>query len=171
MRFVKAMLVVLLVLTSSLLLIGVFMPEVDFTVKTTVERPSVAIFASVIDPSTLPQWIEELESVERESGILSFPGSTFQLTMKEKETVTTYLMEVVEIMPVDKLKVRLTNDNAQVDATMKLLANGADTDVELYVQIKGSDLLSRAFIALMQSSIKDQTQNKLDALKRLQEQH
>lgn len=170
MRFIKALLLVLLVCVSCLLLLGVFMPEVDFMVKTSVKRPSVAVFASVIDPNSMPEWIDGLESVERKSGILSFPGSTFELIVNEKEMKTRYLLEILEVMPLDYVKVKMTNDNVNIETSMKLIPNGLDTDVEMYVQIKGQDLLSRAFIALMQSSIADDTQAKLDNFKRFQEQ-
>jgi|GEM_PF-1080791 len=170
MKFIKALLLVLLVLAGGLLLLGVFMPEIDFTVKTSIKRPSVAVFASVIDPNAMPEWIDGLESIERKSGILSFPGSTFELIVKEKEMKTRYMMEVLEVMPLEHVKVKMTNDNVNIESSMKLIANGLDTDVELYVQIKGQDLLSRAFIALLQSSIADDTQAKLDNFKRFQEQ-
>jgi uncharacterized protein YndB with AHSA1/START domain len=170
MKFLKAFLVVLLLIVSVLLLIGVFVPEVDDQFETRIDRPVIQVYAAMANLQRAPEWIVGLDSVVQTGGFLAMPGSTFKLYYSGKETNTVYDMEVLEMMPLESVKFKLTNDEFEFNVAVNYERDGLSTNLDVYVQMKGKDLLSRCFLPLMKSAIMDVCKENFEALKKLQEQ-
>lgn len=170
MKFIKTLLVVLLLMASALLLIGVFVPEVDDEFDVKVEQPVMSVFANLMDVQSAPEWVGGLDHVERVSGFLAMPGSEFKLFYSGTETETVYMLEVLEVIPLETVRFRLYNDMLEVVVSVKFREEGLATIMETYVQIKGRDLLSRAFVPLMKNTIVDVGKENFETFKQLQEQ-
>ena len=170
MKFLKAFLVVLLLLVAVLLLIGVFVPEVDDQFETRIDRPVIQVYAAMANLQRAPEWVVGLDSVVQTAGFLAMPGSTFKLYYSGKETNTIYDMEVLEMMPLESVKFKLTNNEFEFDVTINFERDGMSTNLDVYVQMKGKDLLSRSFLPLMKSAVMDVGKENFEALKELQEQ-
>lgn len=170
MKFVKVILGVFLMLAAALLLIGVFIPEVDEQFETRIERPIVLVFASMLNTNDLPNWIKGLEQVKRTSGILAMPGSTFELYYRSEETEVMYEVEVVEMKPLRSVKFNMNSELMDMDISIKFEADGLATIVTTYIQAKGNGLVSRSFLPLMKSVVMEEAKENLETFKQLQEQ-
>ncbi len=169
MKFVKALLVVTLLIISVLLLIGVFVPELDDTFETRIDRPLIQVYASMMNVQNAPEWVAGLDSVERTSGFLAMPGSSFKLYYTGMETNFVYNMEVVQVVPLQSLKFKLRGDLAEFEITIDFKADGMATVLNTYVQMRGTGMIERSFLPLLKSSIMQQGKDDLEAFKQLQE--
>lgn len=169
MKFLKAFLVVLLLLVSVLLLIGVFVPEVDDQFETRIDRPVIQVYAAMANLQRAPEWVVGLDSVVQTGGFLAMPGSTFKLYYSGKETNTIYDMEVLEMVPLESVKFKLTNDEFEFEVTVSYERDGLSTNLDVYVQMRGKDLLSRSFLPLLKSAVMDIGKENFESLKELQE--
>lgn len=169
MKFFKAFLVVVLILIAGLLLIGVFVPEIDDEIELQVDKPIVTVFAGMMNTNGLPEWVDNLESVNRTGGILAMPGSTFELNFKNHETVDVYTMEILEMKPMKSVRLRLYNDMLDVKMSVNFEADGPKSDLGVFVQIKGEGLVTRAMLPLMKSVIMEEIEQDFKNFKQLQE--
>ena len=133
MKFIKAITVILLLCAAVLLMIGVFVPEIDDEIEMNINAPIVGVFAEMMNTSDLSKWVDGLESVERTSGILAMPGSTFELHFKDKETEVVYTMEILEIVPLQSIRYRLYNDMLDVEINTNMKMDGLSTDLDVFV--------------------------------------
>lgn len=170
MKFLKSLLIVLLLMVCGLVLIGVFVPEVDDQFETHVDRPIIQVFAGFLDVQSSPKWVGGLERVERQSGFLAMPGSEFKLFYNGTETEVVYTLEVMEVIPMESVRFRLYNEMLEFDVSVKFKADGLSTDLDTYVQIKGSDFMARAFVPLMKGTIMDVGKDNLNSFKQYQEE-
>jgi hypothetical protein len=170
MKFLKAILVVALVGIASLLLIGVFVPEIDDEIELQVNEPVIHVFAGMLNTAEFVNWVQDLESIERTGGILAMPGSTFDMRFKSAETSQDYKLEILELSPMSSVKVRMYNDVLDIRMTVNFEADALATDLLVYVQIKGNGLVARSMIPLMKSVIMDEIRHDLESFKRLQEE-
>ena len=169
MKFFKAFLIVVLLGLASLLIIGVFVPEIDDEFELQVNEPIVTVFAGMMTTNDFPNWVDDLESVERTGGILAMPGSTFQLKFKSHETEQVYTMEILEVKPMKSVRVRLYNDMLDVKMSINMQADALATDMTVFVQIQGEGLISRSMLPLMKSVIMDEIIQDFEAFKQYQE--
>jgi uncharacterized protein YndB with AHSA1/START domain len=169
MKFFKAITVVILLSVGVLLMIGVFVPEIDEEITTDINAPIVKVYAGIMNTDAMTTWVDDLVEVERTSGVLAMPGSKFKLHFKSKETEQTYDMEVLEIVPLQSLKLRIENDMVDVVVSMHFAADGLTTKLDTYVQIKGKGLLLKSFLPLMKSVVTEEIAQDFENFKILQE--
>jgi uncharacterized membrane protein len=169
MKFLKAFFVVVLLLVAGLLLVGVFVPEIDDEIELQVNAPIITVFAGMMNTADLPNWVDDLESVEQTGGLLAMPGSTFKLHFKSKEMEEVYNMEILEMKPMKSVRFRLYNDKMDIEMSMGFEADALATDLHVFVQIKGDDLLTRAMLPLMKGVIMEALAQDFENFKQLQE--
>ena len=169
MKFIKAFIVVVLLGISGLLLIGVFVPEVDDQFEITVDRPVMQVYAAMMNMNQAPQWVVGLDSVQQTSGFLAMPGSEFKLYYSGTETNEEYNMEVLEMVPLQSVKFKLYNEMFDFTISVKFKGDGSSTVLDTYVQLKGQTLLTRSFVPLLKSSIMDVGKDNFRSFKQLQE--
>lgn len=169
MKFLKAFIVVVLLLLAGLLLLGVFVPEIDDEVELQVNKPIVTVFASMMNTNDLTEWIDDLESVEQTGGILAMPGSTFNLNFRSNETTQVYKMEILEMQPMKSVRFRLYNEMMDVEMSINFETDGLATDLRVFTQIKGEGLVVRAMLPLMKSVIMEEIEQDFENFKQLQE--
>jgi hypothetical protein len=170
MKVVKATLVVILLITSTLLLIGVFVPEVDDEFEVKINRPVMQVYAGMANLQQAPLWVAGLDSIEQTSGFLAMPGSSFKLYYSGVETNVVYNMEVLEMVPLKSVKFKLDNDMFEFIVSIKFKADGGGTILKAYTQMKGKGLIPRSFLPLLKSSISEVGKTNFEGLKQLQEQ-
>ncbi|MBL4586705.1 MAG: hypothetical protein JKX84_06585 [Flavobacteriales bacterium] len=170
MKFIKTILGVLLLLIAVLLLIGVFIPEVDDKFETRIERPVVGVFASMLNTKDLPNWIKGLDEIKQTSGFLAMPGSTFDLYYQGKETESVYKVEILEMIPLQLVRFKMQNEMIELDVSLKIEADDLATIVTVYYQGKGKGIVARSFLPLLKSVLTDELRENLSTFKQLQEQ-
>ena len=169
MKFFKAILITVLLGIGVLLMIGVFVPEIDEEIEIQVNRPIITVFASMLNTNDLTEWVDGLTKVEQTSGILAMPGSTFKMYYQTKETETVYDMEILELKPMKSVKFRMFNDMMDVLVSVQFKADGLATDITVYTQVKGQGLPVKCMLPLMKSVIMDQIEQDFENFKTLQE--
>ena len=169
MKFLKAFIVVVLLLLAGLLLLGVFVPEIDDEVELQINKPIVTVFASMMNTNDLTQWVDDLETVEQTGGILAMPGSTFNLSFRSNETTQVYKMEILEMQPMKSVRFRLYNEMMDVEMSINFKADALATDLKVFTQIKGEGLVVRAMLPLMKSVIMEEIEQDFENFKQLQE--
>ena len=117
MKFLKAFLGVILLIVSVLLLIGVFIPEIDDQFETRIDRPVVQVFAGMANTNGLTEWVEGLDEVKRTSGFLAMPGSTFELYFRSNETADVFTMQILEVVPLESIKFTVYNEKTEIVKT------------------------------------------------------
>ncbi len=170
MKFLKAVLVVILLGLASLILIGVFVPEIDDEVELQINEPIVTVFAAMMTTNAMPEWVDDLQSVERTGGILAMPGSTFDLHFKGVETEVIYKMEVLEMVPMKSVRVHIYNDMLDVEMSINFEADALATDMTVFTQVKGQGLLTRSMLPLMKGVVMDEIEQNFENFKQLQEE-
>lgn len=170
MKFLKTLLVVVLLAIGALLLVGVFVPEVDDELEVRIEQPIIQVFAGFLDVQSSPKWVAGLDKVERKSGFLAMPGSEFDLHYSGTETEVIYKLEVLQVIPMESARFRLYNDMLDVEVNVKFQADGLATVLHAYVQMKGKDLVARSFLPLMKGVIMDVGKENFEGFKQYQEQ-
>ena len=169
MKFFKAVTVVILLSVGVMLLIGVFVPEIDEEISTEIRAPLVQVYGGVMNTENMTMWMDDLVEVERVSGVLAMPGSQFKLHFKSKETEQVYDMEILDIVPLKSLKLKLENDMLEIVISMRFTAGGLTTKLDTYVQIKGKGLLVKSFLPLMKSVVTEEIAQDFENFKVLQE--
>jgi hypothetical protein len=169
-KFLKAFLGVILLIVAVLLLIGVFIPEVDEQFETRVDRSVVAVYAGMLNPNDLPKWIKGLDEVKQTGGVLAMPGSTFDLFYRSKETDVVYKLQILEMMPLQSVKLKMYNEMMELEVSIKFEADGPATNITTYIQAKGSSIVGRSFLPLLKSVLMEEAKQNLDNFKQLQEQ-
>ncbi len=170
MKFIKALVVVILLCMATLLLIGVFVPELDEEIDMNVKAPIVQVYAGMMNSDDLTKWVGGLESVERTGGVLAMPGSTFELHFKSKETEETYKLEILELTPLKSFKYRVYSEVVEIEVSTNYEVKGFTTDMEIFIQMKGKTLIAKSFLPLMKSAIMDELRTDFEKFKELQEQ-
>lgn len=170
MKFLKGFIIAVFFGIALLLLVGVFVPAIDQQVEVRVEKPMMSVFAGMLNAQDLPEWVVDLESVERTGGFLAMPGSTFTLHFKGKETESVYTLEILEVVPMESVRFRMYNDLVDMEANIKLEADGGATDVNAFFRIKGQGLTERSLLPLLKSVIADEIALNFQNFKELQEQ-
>lgn len=170
MKIVKAALIVILLIISILLLVGVFVPEVDDEFEVTINRPLMEVYAGMANLQRAPEWVVGLDSVHQTSGFLAMPGSTFKLYYSGEETKVVYTMEVLGMEPLQSVKIKLFNEMFEFDVSVKFKAEGMTTVLNTYVRMKGKSLVTKSFLPLLKTSIMQVGKDNFKALKQLQEQ-
>ena len=169
MKFLKAFIVVALILIAGLLLMGVFIPEIDDEIELQVNRPIITVFAGMMNTADMTVWVDDLESVEQTGGLLAMPGSTFKLHFKSKETEEVYNMEILEMKPMKSVRFRLYNEMMDVEVSVNFEADGLTTDLDIFIQIKGESLLTQSMLPLMKSVIMEEITQDFENFKQHQE--
>lgn len=169
MKVIKATLVVLLLIVSALILVGVFVPEVDDECDIKINRSVIEVYAAMANMQQAQQWVIGLDSVKQTSGFLAMPGSTFKFYYSGKETKDVYDMEVLEMVPLQSVKFKLSNEMFEFVISLKFESEGAGTIINVYSQMKGKGLVARSFLPLLKSSISESGMDNLEAFKQLQE--
>jgi hypothetical protein len=169
MKFIKAFIVVVLLGLACMLLIGVFVPEIDDEVELKIDRPIITVFAGYVNTQDATLWINDLESIQRTSGVLAMPGSTFELTFRSKETKGVYTLEVIELVPMKSIRCKLYNDMLEMEINTNFEADGLATDMNVFVQMKGSGIVSRSMLPLMKSVVMDEVRQNFENFKDHQE--
>lgn len=170
MKLLKATLVAVLLIVSTLLLTGVFIPELDDEFEFKIDRSVMLVYAGMANLQQAPLWVEGLDSVEQTDGFLSMPGSSFKLYYSGKETSVVYNMEVLEMVPLKSVKFKLYNDMFEFTVSIIFEADGSGTILNTYVQMKGKGIIPRSFLPLLKSSIVEVGKDNFNGLKQLQEQ-
>lgn len=169
MKFFKAFLIVLLLIVAVLTMISVFVPEVDDRLETTIDRPLMTVYAGMLNTGSMSDWVNGLESIEREEGFLAMPGSEFKLHYTGSETHTVQTLEVIEIVPLRSVKFKLYDETIEMVISMNFESLDGGTKIETYVQMKGKGFVSRAFLPLLKSVIVEEGRKNLNNFKKLQE--
>lgn len=171
MKFLKAFLVVVLIIVSALLLIGVFVPEVDDQFETEIDKPVMQVYASMLNMSRATEWVIGLDRVAQTSGFLAMPGSEFQLYYSGAETKVVYTLEVLELVPLQSVKFKLYNEMFEFNVSVQFKPDGLKTVLDTYVQVKGKGLLTRSFLPLIKSPIMEVGKDNFEAFKQLEEKY
>ena len=145
------------------------MPEIDDQMDMQVNRPIITVFAGMMNTADLTEWVEGLESVEQTGGLLAMPGSTFKLHFKSSEMEEVYDMEILDMKPMKSVRFRLYNDKLDIEFSISFEANALATDVHIFIQMKGEDLLTRSMLPLMKSVIMEQIYQDFERFKLYQE--
>jgi len=169
MKFIKAVLVVVFLVVAVLLLIGVFVPEVDDQFETRIDQTIVGVYAGMLNTQDLPQWNKGMVEVKQTSGILAMPGSTFEVYYQNEETDNVYIAEVLELVPLESIKVMMFNDMMEMNLSIQYETDGLSTLLTTYVQIKGKGIVARSFLPLVKSVLMEEVKQNFASFKQLQE--
>lgn len=155
MRFVKIILGIVLLAGVALLLIGVFVPEIQYEVKVKIDRPRQEVFEVFNSRDAMPHWIEGFKSMELVRGEQGKNGATYRMTVMDRGREHTVTQNVVKQIEAELCEYLVSDDHM----TNKVIINFTDADGGTEVQVskyyKGRDLLTRSFLPLLQGSLRD----------------
>lgn len=162
MKTFRSIIVVVLLALAALVVTSVFVPRVDAEFTTSDDRQPAVCFVSMLNIQAMPDWVEGLERVERKSGILAEPGSSFQLYFSGSETSGLYTMELLDVKPMSEVKVVVSNDMLEMLMTQQFEKALNGTVLRTSMQLRGRSFLARAFIPFFKTVIVDEMKQNME---------
>lgn len=165
MRFAAIIGGVVAAIVGCLLLIGVFIPESQFEVNITVNKPAKKVFEVFNDTSNLRYWIDGYQKMELLDGELGKNGARYVMTVKNGDVVHQFTQNTVTVKPAEYCEFFMTADNFSSRISVRFTSNGPSTHIRMITFIKGRDVVSKAFIPLMIGTIQAQEQKHYNQLR------
>ena len=160
MQAVKLIVSLLLGLAIAFLLIGVFIPEVEFNSSIDVNAPVDQAFAVYTDESRMGEWLTDFVSIENISGAPLEVGSRWRLVFKgEYGEDIEMIEEVTDYEALRHFGFVLENDDVLVNSHTRFFSDGGGgTRIEGSSSLKGKTWYMRSLLPLF----KGQTQQRQD---------
>lgn len=165
MRFAAIIGGVVATIVGCLLLIGVFIPESQYEVKVSINRPADVVFRVFNDTAHLRYWIDGFKKMELIDGELGKNGSRYIMTIENGGKDHQFTQNTVTILPAEYCEFFITAESFSSRISVRFTADGQRTHVQFISFLKGKDVISRAFIPLMLGTMQAQEQKHYEQLR------
>lgn len=162
---------VLLLLLGCLATYGLLTPSITHSFEATVNRPVIPVFTKMVSVNDMPQWIWGLERAEP-SGFNPIPGlpvGSYNLFYSTGIASKTFRMDIMEVNPLQKVKIRLGNDVMEMECTAVFTPQGDKTFLSLEVITKGKGIFSRMAVPFFRWRLAAETEENIARFKEILE--
>jgi hypothetical protein len=165
MRFVKFTLIGLLGITLTFISLGFFHSSFQFENQIEVDASIEKSYASFVNDSLKPEWLEGYLGKEVLSGKRMVPGARFLVKFKEAEES----VELIEVLKDAQLNEKYIFDMQTdvFDGTIEVYfeGDGQKTVLKIFTTIKGSNIFYRSMFYLLKGALQKQSQTNYNLLK------
>ncbi|NNC84675.1 MAG: hypothetical protein HKN75_01260 [Bacteroidia bacterium] len=149
------------------ILVGVFIPKVNFSSSIEVNKPIGECWNVFMDDSKLSEWLPGFKSTEHLSGENNAVGSTYNMIFEEKGK-TFEMMETLTTVETNK-QFSFNLDHKVMSSSNDVFfeSNGNNTIIKGATSTKGKGLIMRAMFPFLKKSMQKNNQLAYANLKKL----
>jgi uncharacterized protein YndB with AHSA1/START domain len=168
-KAVKLIASLLLGLVLAFLLIGFFIPQVEFHSSIDVNAPVDQAFAVYTDESLMGEWLTGFVSIENISGAPLEVGSRWRLVFKgDGGEEIEMIEEVTDYEPLRHFGFVSESDDVFVDAHTRFFSDGGGgTRIEGSSQLSGKTVFMRSLLPLFKSQMQQRQDQDFEKLREL----
>ncbi len=138
---------------------------VDITTEVTIDRTRNAVSEFAVDPDNAPKWYENIKSVEWKTERPLVLGSKIAFRARFMGRELSYVYEVLEFTPGEKLVMRTPEGQMQMETTY-VWEDTEDKKTRMTLRNRGSTKgFSRLFAPFMSSAMRRANRKDLERLK------
>lgn len=163
---------VLLLLLGGLAGYGLLTPTIEHSFEVTVDRSVIPVFTRLVAVNDMPKWVRSLERVEP-IGFNPIPGlpmGSYDLFYSKGLSSRQFRMDVLEVDPINTVKVRMGNDMMELECTATFTPQGDRTLMSLHSLTRGKVLLTRMALPFFIWRLRKETEENIANFKRLVEE-
>lgn len=162
---------VLLVLLGGLATYGLLTPTISHTFEVTVDRPVIPVFSKLVSVNDMPQWVRGLERTEPVgfNPIPGLPVGTYNLFYTQGISSRHFRMDILTVNPLQKVKVRLSNDIMELECTGIFTPQGDRTHMTLETVTRGKGLLAKMALPYFKWRLVAETEENMARLQEILE--
>lgn len=164
MKFLKYLLILLLLLVGFFFVKGLMTPSISYESKITVDKSAREAWNVMSDESKLPEWLSGFKSTELISGTKNTVGAKSKVTMEENGQVTEMTETIVKVIEDKLFAMNFTTDFMDMDYEMHFEEQGGKTVLTSKTTSYGNSLVAKSIIAFIKGSMKsieDENMHKL----------
>jgi len=164
---------VLLLLLGGLATCGLLTPTISHSLEVTVNRPVIPVFTKLVAVNDAPQWIRGLERAEP-IGFNPIPGlpvGSYNLFYSKGISSRTFRMDIKEVDPLEKVKVRMSNGMMELECTAIFTPQGDRTLLSLETICKGRGTLSKMVLPYFKWRLASETEENIARFKEILERN
>lgn len=166
MKVLKWILGVLVVLVLLFFSIGMIKSEVIYDCEIMIDKPVAEAWAVAQDPDKMSEWLVGFKRMEHVSGTPGTVGAVSDVYFDNGGTEMTIRETIKEIGPGETIVMLFENELMDMDYTMKMTGEGAQTKLFTSTTTRGNSAAFRSIMAISSSAIKAQEDANLELLKK-----
>lgn len=150
---------------------GLATPCITEKTKITIDLPIVSTYSRLLAVDDLPNWLQGLEKVEaREKSVFpGLPSGSYDLMFNDRTFSNEMQLEVLDIQPLRSVKIRLSNEDVEIECTLICDADGLETDIAAESVVRGKTLAARVILPFMKRRLLKEKNDNLRRFKALSE--
>jgi hypothetical protein len=150
---------------------GLLTPSITEHTEVTVRLPLAPTYSRILDIDDLSEWLQGLEEVKsREKNIFpGIPAGSYDLRFSDRAFNNEMQLDVLDIEPLESVKVRLHNDHIEILCTLTLKAYGSATDISAKSVVSGKSLLAKVVLPHMKKRLLKEKNDNLNRFKAMVE--
>jgi uncharacterized membrane protein len=159
-----------IVLLAGFLLIGVFIPTVNYETKIEIGRPVNETFAIFKNDTNLGRWMVGFQSLERLEGEAGQAGSLYKVNVLQNGKKFEIMQRIVDREDNRSLIYELDNETLNSHVEMKFNDIGLGrTQLVIKNKLRGKTMLLRSVFPFFKSAFRESDEINYEQLKRMME--
>ena len=151
----------------SFLLIGVFMPRLDYKIKFEVNKPVDQTFKSFMDVTLMGEWMSGFKKMETLSGKPGEVGSKYRFVFAEGDKDVIVDEEVIAMKENEVFAFSMENDFLNGTGEFRFTEKEGKTEITYINDTAGKNIIYKTMLALFRSNIMERNTKDFEKLKLL----
>ena len=149
----------------SFLLIGVFMPRLDYKITFEVNKPVDQTFKVFMDASLAGQWMTGFKRMETLSGKPGEVGSKYRFVFEEGDEEIIVDEEILVMKENEAFAFSMENEMLTGRGEFRFKDKNGSTEITYINDTAGRNIILKSVLAIFRSSIKERNQKDFEKLK------
>ncbi|MBT8327935.1 MAG: SRPBCC family protein [Bacteroidia bacterium] len=172
MKFIKYLLIFLVVVALIFVGSGLLRPEQSYSSEITVNKPLKEAWAVMQDENKTTQWLKSITDVKHISGEKGTVGAVTEYTFNENGQESKVQETITSITPYEQVKMDFDmTDVMTMDFTIDFNEKDGKTTIKSSTIAKGSGIFMQSMLSFMGSSMQAQEDENMNNLKTLIEEN
>lgn len=151
----------------SFLLIGVFMPRLDYKIKFEVNKPVDQTFKAFMDVTLMGDWMTGFKKMETLSGKPGEVGSKYRFVFAEGDKDVIVDEEVIAMKENEVFAFSMENDFLNGTGEFRFAEKDGKTEITYINDTAGRNIIYKTMLALFRSNIMERNNRDFEKLKSL----
>ena len=147
MKYLKYLLVIIIVLVLAFFAKGLFTPSISYQSEVIVNKPVKEAWAVMSDESKLPEWIIGFKKSELISGTANTVGAVSKIYIEEGGQEMIMEETITNIIPNKLLSMTFTMDFMDMDYEMSLKENDGKTHITTKSKTTGNGMFAKSMVS------------------------
>ena len=166
MKYIKYVLVALVLLFLFFILLGVFKPTVNYSNEILVNKSFTECWLVSQDEEKMSEWLEGFIRMEHVSGTPGEVGAVSDVYFDNNGQEMTIRETITKIVPNESISMNFASDFMDMDYQISMEPEGDQTKISSSTSAKGNGMISKSIMALISGSLVAQEETNLANLKK-----